>query len=419
MLWARADQAGETRLEVASDSGFTRVASSRSRRRRRTTSRSSGASKDFSPGTRYWYRFTRGTARSDVGTFVTAPKRNDNANIRFGWTGDYDAEHAAGQTEPFWNNFDVFERMQAERNDFNIALGDTIYSDSEVPGRLNPVALTVAQKWAKYKLNLGQEKLADLRGSAGFYSHWDDHEFINDFSRSENVFSSGTINGEELYQRGVKAFTDYAPVAYSSAGRPLPHQALGQQPGAVLPRRALVPLGEGVEGRRLRQPADRQRRPGADRPAERSATCSRPSMPSLSQPVPRPASTRSTIPNRTLLGSDAAERSCSAVSHSKARFKVIMNELPIQQFYALPYDRWEGYEAERQRVLSGLQEREERRVPDHRRPRDAGQRRPLQDARAGRPDQQRHPRHDRRARGDGELRRVRSTTRSASRSPGA
>ena len=28
-----------------------------------------------------------------------------------------------------------------------------------------------------------------------------------------------------------------------------------------------------------------------------------------------------------------------------------MNEMPIQQYYVLPYDRWEGYEAERQRVL--------------------------------------------------------------------
>ena len=32
-----------------------------------------------------------------------------------------------------------------------------------------------------------------------------------------------------------------------------------------------------------------------------------------------------------------------------------MNELPIQQYYVLPYDRWEGYEAERQRVLRALQ----------------------------------------------------------------
>ena len=28
-----------------------------------------------------------------------------------------------------------------------------------------------------------------------------------------------------------------------------------------------------------------------------------------------------------------------------------MNEVPIQQFYALPYDRWEGYEAERRKLL--------------------------------------------------------------------
>jgi phosphodiesterase/alkaline phosphatase D-like protein len=32
-----------------------------------------------------------------------------------------------------------------------------------------------------------------------------------------------------------------------------------------------------------------------------------------------------------------------------------MNEVPIQQFYALPYDRWEGYEFERRRVLQALQ----------------------------------------------------------------
>ncbi len=40
---------------------------------------------------------------------------------------------------------------------------------------------------------------------------------------------------------------------------------------------------------------------------------------------------------------------------SNARFKVIVNEMPIMQYYVLPYDRWEGYEAERQRVLRGLQ----------------------------------------------------------------
>ena len=32
-----------------------------------------------------------------------------------------------------------------------------------------------------------------------------------------------------------------------------------------------------------------------------------------------------------------------------------MNETPIQQFYALPYDRWEGYAVERVRLLRALQ----------------------------------------------------------------
>src|SRR3712207_6889808 len=38
---------------------------------------------------------------------------------------------ARGQTGPFWNGGGVFRSMRAERNDFNIHLGDTMYSDSE------------------------------------------------------------------------------------------------------------------------------------------------------------------------------------------------------------------------------------------------------------------------------------------------
>ena len=34
---------------------------------------------------------------------------------------------------------------------------------------------------------------------------------------------------------------------------------------------------------------------------------------------------------------------------------MIFNEVPIQQYYALPYDRWEGYAAERTALLQYLQ----------------------------------------------------------------
>ena len=355
VLWARADQTGATTLEVATDNGFARVV--------RSFKVEASVDNDLTvqrrveglqSGTRYWYRFAQGGAASKVGTFITAPKQNDNANIRFAWTGDYDAQPAVGQTQPFWNNFDVFKRMQDEGNNFNVALGDTIYSDSEVPGQLNPVALTVQQKWAKYRQNLAQAKLADLRGAAGFYSQWDDHEFINDLSRFENVFSSGTINGQQLYQNGVKAFTDYAPVDFTS------------KDGLYRTRQ----WGDNLELFFLDERSFRSAKASANGVCDNPATGA-PDLaptapqstrnlfallvPSLAQPVSPACLAAINDPNRTMLGDQQEKRFLHDVTHSHARFKVVVNEVPIQQFYALPYDRWEGYAADRQRVLSGLQ----------------------------------------------------------------
>ncbi len=355
VLWGHADQPGQTRLEVATDDGFSRII--------RSFKIQASADNDLTvqrrveglrSSTRHWYRFTSGGAASDVGSFVTAPKQNDDAAIRFGWTGDYDAETAVGETEPFWNDFGVFESMQEEGNHFNVALGDTIYSDSEVPGKLNPVALTVEQKWGKYKLNLGEERLTDLRGSAGFYSQWDDHEFINDFSRFEDVFSSGTIDGQELYQRGVKAFTDFAPVDYSS------HDGLyrTRQWGKNL---ELFFLDE-----RSFRSAKASKNGVCDNPVSNAPDLAPTApqgvrdafaviAPSLAEPVSQACLDTINDPNQTFLGEKQLKTFLHDVQHSDARFKVIMNEMPIQQYYALPYDRWEGYEADRQRVLSGLE----------------------------------------------------------------
>ena len=355
VLWARADQAGGTRLEVATDEDFTRLV-------RRLKVEASPANDltvqrrvdELQSSTRYWYRFTSGAAASDVGTFVTAPKANDDAAIKFGWTGDYDAEPPIGGTEPFWNDFGVFGSMQAEENDFNIGLGDTIYSDSEVPGKLNPVALTVEQKWAKYRLNLGEEPLAALRGAAGFYSHWDDHEFINDFSPFESVFSSGTIDGRELYERGVKAFTDYAPVDFSSRDGLYRTQRWGKNLELFFlderSFRSAKATKDGVcDNPQTGQP---DLAPTAPQSVRNNFAVL---IPSLAEPVSQACLDAINDPGRTLLGDQQLKTFLHDVTHSPARFKVVVNELPIQQYYALPYDRWEGYEAERQRVLSALQ----------------------------------------------------------------
>jgi alkaline phosphatase D len=364
ILWGHADAAGKYTLEVATDKRFRHVATSLSVRASaghdNTVQQRVGGLK---PGTSYFYRFTRKRLRSDVGRFTTAPAPSANATIRFSWSGDTDFQPEAGKTTPYWNDGVVFRRMAAERNNFNVHFGDTIYSDTEVPGpggQPFPVALTVAQKWGKYRQNLGNSFLRALRGSAGFYSHWDDHEFINDFSPEEDTFAnpiSGiteNVDGKTLYRRGVQAFTDYAPVTYKKS--------------TGIYRR--VRWGKNLEVFFLDERSFRSAKASANHVCDNPQTGA-PDLaptapqstralfavvvPSLAQPVSQQCLDTIRSPNRHFLGQRQLKLFERDIKRSSARFKVIMNELPIQQFYALPYDRWEGYEAERQQVLRYLQ----------------------------------------------------------------
>src|SRR5262249_45882296 len=104
------------------------------------------------PRTRYAYSFAQSSLHSGWGFFRTSPKPDATATIRFAFSGDADATPGPNGKLGF-NQFQVYGRMAAERNDFNINLGDTIYSDSELAG--SQPALTVAAKWQKYKLGLG------------------------------------------------------------------------------------------------------------------------------------------------------------------------------------------------------------------------------------------------------------------------
>jgi len=57
-------------------------------------------------------------------------------------------------------------------------------------------------------------------------------------------------------------------------------------------------------------------------------------------------------PTRTMLGSVQKQIFKTALLESQAKVKFVISQLPIQQFYALPYDRWEGYGAERNEILN-------------------------------------------------------------------
>jgi alkaline phosphatase D len=330
ILWARAPAAGSVGLELRAAG---RVLERRLRAMPRDDLTVQRRVAGLRPSTRYTYIFRQGSSRR-AGSFETAPAPGDAATVRFAISGDADATPAENG-RPAWS-FSVYGRMAAERNDFNVNLGDTIYSDSSVGGV--PAARTKREKWEKYKLALGQLPLRTLRGSAGLFSHWDDHEFVNDFSRAEH--------GDALYRAGVEAFLDYSPVSYS--------RGLGLYRSLRWGRNLeLFFLDErSFRSGKVTTACGGDLAPTAPQPV-RSAFGAL--APSLQTPVRAGCVAAIEDPARTMLGARQFAQFRRAIASSTATWKVVVNEVPMQQYYALPYDRWEGYAAERERLLRFLQ----------------------------------------------------------------
>ena len=337
ILWSRAPRAGAVTLELLLPSAGTRASPIRV-----YALRASGATDltvqrrvtGLRPATRYRYRFHHGGLTSPIGTFETAPRAQASVPVRFAITGDADATPGPGG-RPGYNGFETYAAMARERNDFNVNFGDTIYSDSELAG--SAVARSVEQKHAKYRLGLALAPLRRLRASAGLYSGWDDHEFINDFSREED--------GAGIYRDGVRAFLHYTPASYT-------------------PRTGLYRTfrwGRHVElfflDARSFRSAKATQACGGDiaptaPPAVRQAFSTL--APALARPVPQACLDAIASPQRTLLGRTQLESFTRAIRASTATFKVVVNPVPLMQLYALPYDRWEGYAADRASVLAAL-----------------------------------------------------------------
>ena len=286
------------------------------------------------PATTYRYRFWQGDVSSRLGTFRTPPRSSVRARVSFAFTGDADATPGTNG-RPGFNGFETYGAMARERNDFNLNFGDTIYSDSELAGAV--VARTVDQKRAKYKLALALEPLRRLRAGAGLYSGWDDHEFVNDYSRAEH--------GAAIYEAGVRAFLDYAPSTY----RPATGLYRSFRWGRNLELFFLD--GRSFRSGKVTAVCGSDLAPTAP-PAVRQAFASL--APALARPVPQACLEAIASPDRTLLGAAQLAAFTRAIKASTATFKVVVNPVPMMQLYALPYDRWEGYAAERARVLDAL-----------------------------------------------------------------
>lgn len=377
VLWAHSTKSGKAKLVVAVDRRFKRkriVKNVFARKANDNTLQSRVSS--LAAGRRYYFFFTQGKSRSVIGTFKTAPKATAPKTIRFAVTGDTSGEKDANGVN-IWNkdganNFATFKAMVKEKNDFNVNLGDAMYSDRS---RTDDRALSLAQKRGRYREVLGYRNLVSLRNSGPVYNQWDDHEFIDDYTPNSEDCDVGSVfsrqyacDNQAIRVAGTKAFREYMPVTYSpTAGTYRTFKWGANLEVFILDERSFrsIKASEVKVDPSKPEPTNHvcENPPGTqdqDDPAPQAPQRIRDLFaflyPPVSNPAPQACLDALNDPNRTMLGSSQYARFTSAIKASKAKWKIVMNEVPIMAQYVNPYDSWQGYEAERKKLLTYLRD---------------------------------------------------------------
>ena len=175
------------------------------------------------------------------------------------------------------------------------------------------------------------------------------------YSNDGEPQGSTNINGKQLYKQGVQAFTDYNPVSFSDKSGIYRSQRWGKNLEIFfLDERSFRSASADYCGA-CDNPAGSGNPDLAPTAPQSTRNVFAALIPALANPVSQECLDGINDPNRTMLGANQLSTFKKAVKNSTATFKVIFNEVPIQQYYALPYDRWEGYESERQALLHFLE----------------------------------------------------------------
>jgi phosphodiesterase/alkaline phosphatase D-like protein len=264
--------------------------------------------------TQYYYRFTSGSDVSRTGRIRTAPVPSSTSPATFVFTGDSNA---------FFKPFSVLDGITRDDPDLFLYIGDTIYSDDERSGTGEAMVLT--DYWLKYAENRDDSALRDVMASVGTSEMWDDHEVTNDFYGSPfGAFGAQIVAGNQ-------AFRDWMPIR-EDGGDPM--QLYRSIKWGDLAEFFLI------DCRQYRDP---------------QAYVTEPACLDMGNPatIPPAGACMSEIndPGRTYLGAAQKAWLKSGLAASTAKWKFIMNGPVLMNLTFLPYDRWEGYAAERTELL--------------------------------------------------------------------
>ena len=172
----------------------------------------------LTPATRYRLYVSIGTKGSEgtsikgrmaaQGEFTTLPDSKSHAPVTFAWSGDLGGQ---GLCRRGPTGYPIFDVMRAQRLDFFLFLGDTVYSDVMCPSPPNEpgadfLATTLDEYRARHRYQRGAEALRRLLETTPVYAIWDDHEVRNNFA--------GPF--ETQMPAGRQALREYWPIRVAS-----------------------------------------------------------------------------------------------------------------------------------------------------------------------------------------------------------
>lgn len=190
--------------------------------------------------------------------------------------------------------FESLTRMAAESPDVFVQLGDMTYNDG---------ALTQQQYRQRWAMNLSDEGYRAMLGSTGAYFTWDDHELVDSSVYYDQPASRVQIATDAYYEN-----LPVEPVMRGGARSFWNSYAWGNSVEFIV-----------LDSRSERDPASRE------------------------------------TANAQYLSEEQMSFLEERLLNSTARFKVVLNSVPIVQFPLPPWefeeDRWQGYAAQRQRLM--------------------------------------------------------------------
>jgi phosphodiesterase/alkaline phosphatase D-like protein len=359
-LWTETTQATKVRVEWSTDPAFGSIEGSVTKA---VPDKHAGTvltpAKDLTPNTRYYYRYvdTANGETSRTGTFLTAPDKTADVPFTFDISGDQDGTINPDTGKPCFNTFLTFKTVQADNPAFYINLGDTIYSDSKCKEQAGGIGddVTLDQYRADHANQITYDNWRNLRGAVGQYSEWDDHEVRNDWdSKTEDP---------QLIKNGKQAFKEWEGVqTWDPKVGFYRTWTWGSNAEFFLLDERSFRTPEA-----LRMDADQNGTPDCNNP-ETGAPDLAPNLnqdwrtyfstqfsgSGLDIPPPAQCLTDLNAPDRTLLGAAQRKRFLKDLAASTATWKFVITEDQIQNYFALPYDRWEGYLWERDQVLHAI-----------------------------------------------------------------